>query len=104
MKKSEALTILHNSAKAYQQNLVGRNIIFIADNKKNGILFPKTILKDDLRRLCTTWHRIVAVFSKKRDEVLYSNLEYLAKGAVLEDLLTICPELATKLNVEGTLV
>jgi len=53
----------------------------------NDLYIPNTALKIDIRKITTqaTRHRVVAIFVKVRNEALYKQLTYLAKGMTIDD-------------------
>jgi len=53
----------------------------------NDLFIPNTALKIDVRDITSkaTRRRVIAIFSKPRNEVLYKQLTYIAKGITFDD-------------------
>jgi len=60
---------------------------FVSDKKNEGYYVPNTLLKCDIREIIKpTSQQIIAIYSKKKSDALYSKLRYLAKGITSDSL------------------
>ena len=67
----------------------------------NDIYIPNTALKKDLRDITThaTRRRIAAIFVKRRNDIKYEYLSYIAKGLTLDDKI-LQPILCEKVDMQ----
>lgn len=49
-------------------------------------LVPNTILKDDIRKISLSTHRVLSILKKKKNDKLYSEIVYEAKNIQLSHL------------------
>ena len=62
---------------------------FIRENGKRNFYVPNTVLREDVRNVVDKPpKKVLTIFRKSKDEPIYSECTYLAKGVSLESILT----------------
>lgn len=69
--------------KLYCEKLIGGTNMCLGLIKKGNYYIPVTVLKDDIRILVCEVNRVITILSKKKSDMLYSQIEYTAKGIEL---------------------
>ena len=94
MTKQEALRVIHNSAKAYNENLVNRNVLFISLNNGKPELFEASFLPRNFLHLTgvRTGLSSTAFFSMAcRDRLNENHIEFAGDGTTEIKLNVIKP-------------
>lgn len=76
--------------KLFTEKLTGNTrgcLGFVPEQESPGFYAPNTVIKEDIRGLVKKPCQLVLVFSKEKDDGLYKNLTYSAKGFEYETII-----------------
>lgn len=97
---SQMTGIFNNSRlKLYTERLAGgiNGCMGFKKDIKSEYYVPNTVLQEDIRKITTKTHRVVATFMKNKTERFYNEITYKAKNFDLSEL-EACEEIFEKLE------
>lgn len=84
----------------YAEKITGNTMACMGFKKVGSYYIPITILKEDTRKLIKFQEQVIAIFSKKKTEDKYNNINYIAKKVII-NINDLPSEVFDKLDVEA---